>query len=706
MPDRNSFRAVVRCVFLLVAWALPLAAQTWTLHGPQSRHSHTAVYDPTTKNMIIFGGQATATNADLNDVWLGQTSTNQNDSFQQLLPSGSAPAARYGHVATYDSSTNRMTIFGGGEGNPGNCEDDVWILENANGQGAASWIQPATSGTAPPKRLYSAGAWDSNTNTLMLFGGNNCGTTYYDDVWTLTNANGEGGTSAWKKLKPTGTAPAARESASVVYDSENNILIVFGGESGSKTSYKDVWILTHANGQGGTAAWTELAPTGTGPVARTGQTATYDQTNSRMTIFGGNANGTTLTDSWVLTGANGQSGTPAWVQLATQGTAPSLAYHSAVYDAADDLMYVFAGSSTADKLQVNDHAFTLTDANGLESGAKWYLGGPPVRYGHSAFYDAVSNGLFIFGGQHSSTNLDFADYWEAYDVIGSSNLKWTTVTSNGSKPSARFGHTGLYDSGSNHFMVFGGATGYPAPCVNDYHVLTNANNTGGGPVWSAVTPSGAAPAARYRQASVYVASTNQIVLFGGNNCSTTYYNDVWILSNANNSGAKPAWAELTVTGSQPSARQSASAVYDPTTNALIVYGGDAGGAPDGDIWILSHADGSGGTSEWTELTPANSGPVARSGHTATYDSVHNIMTIYGGFSGTAVLNDAWVLSNANGTGGKAEWTQLAANQPRRFHTSDYDASTNELITFGGQTNVQPLDPVSDIYTLTEANGQP
>jgi hypothetical protein len=180
---------------------------------------------------------------------------------------------------------------------------------------------------------------------------------------------------------------------------------------------------------------------------------------------------------------------------------------------------------------------------------------------------------------------------------------------------------------------------------------------------------------------------------------------VWILSNANNT-AKPSWSELTTTGTTPAARQSASAVYDPTTNALIVYGGDAGGTPDGDVWILSHADGSGGSSEWTELTPANSGPVARSGHTATYDSVHNIMTIYGGFSGTAVLEDAWALSNANGTGGKAEWTQLATNQPRRFHTSDYDASTNELITFGGQTNVQPLDPVSDIYTLTEANGQP
>jgi hypothetical protein len=655
--------------------------------------------------MIIFGGQATASDTDLNDVWLGLTATSENDSFQQLSPSGTAPTARYGHVATYDSATNRMTIFGGGEGNPGPCEHDVWILEDANGQGTASWIQPTTSGTGPSKRIYSGGAWDSNSNTLMLFGGNDCGKTYYDDVWTLANANGEGGTSTWKKLKPSGTKPAARESASVVYDSTHNVLIIFGGDSGS-TSYNDVWILTNANGQGGTPAWTELSPAGTAPVARTGQTGIYDQTDNRVTIFGGNADGVTLTDSWILTGANGQSGTPTWVQLSTQGTAPSLAYHSAVYDAAANQMFAFAGSSTADKLQVNDHAFTLTDANGLESGAKWYLGGPPVRYGHSAFYDSVTNSLFVFGGQHSTTNLNFGDYWQASDVIGSTNLKWSVVLSNGTKPSPRFGHTGLYDSTSNRMMIFGGATGFPAPCVNDYHLLTFANNSGGAPGWSVITTSGTAPAARYRQASVYVATTNQIVIFGGNNCATTYYNDVWILSDANNSGAKPSWAELTTTTTKPAVRQSASAVYDSTTNALIVYGGDSGGNPFNDIWILSHADGSGGSSAWTELTPSNSGPVARSGHTATYDSVHNLMTVYGGFSGKAVLDDAWVLSNANGTGGKAEWTQLAANQPRRFHTSDYDASTNELITYGGQTGVEPLDPVSDIYTLTEANGQP
>jgi galactose oxidase-like protein len=691
--------------FLVAACSSLVNAQTWTLHGPSSRHSHSAVWDPNSAQMIIFGGQESASNTDLNDVWLGKTSTNQDDSFSQELPTGTAPAGRYGHVATYDSVSNRMTIFGGALGLPSPCANDVWILSSANGRGGVpSWSQLSPSGTAPVARLYSGGAYDPNTNSMMIFGGNNCSTGYFNDVWVLSNANGEGGSSAWTQLTPSGTPPAARESGTAVYDSTNNILMIYGGDAGG-APFGDVWILSNANGTGGTPVWTQLSPTGTAPMARTGQTAIYDSVNDRMTIFGGVTSGITLTDSWVLTFANAIGGTPAWVQIATQGTAPSLAYHSAVYDSKLDNMYVFAGSSSADKLATNDHAFTLSGANGISSkGFKWFLGGPPVRYSHSAFYDSVTNGLFVFAGAHATTLL-FNDYWEAVDVIGSSNLDWVQMLPKGTKPSPRWGHTGLYDSTSNRLMIFAGATAANT-CVNDYHVLENANNKGGTMTWLAVTPTGTAPAIRTRHASVYVPSTNQLIIFGGYSCKTTYYNDVWILSNANDLTATPSWQQLVIPGTKPTARESSSAVYDPTTNSLIVYGGDKGGAPTGDIWILSNADGSGGTPAWTELTPSNNGPVARSGHTATYDSVNNVMTIYAGSSGAALLSDAWVLSGANGTAGAATWTQLPSGQIRRFQSSEYDPTSDQMITFGGATGLVPQDPSSDLYTLTDANDLP
>ena len=684
-------------------------AQVWTLEGPPTRHSHTAVFDPISAQMIIFGGQQTTTNSDLNDVWLGATSTNQSDSFTQLHPTGSIPAGRYGHVAAYDSNTNRMIVFGGATGSPAPCVKDVWILDGANGKsGASTWISQSPSGTAPVARAYAAGAFDPHSNSLIVFGGNNCANGYLNDVWVLSSANGEAGTPAWTKLTISGTAPSPRESASAVYDSVNNVLTVYGGDAG--IAFGDVWVLSNANGSGGTPTWRQLLPSGAAPNPRTGQTGVYDSVNNRMTIFGGLFNNVTLTDSWVLTSANG-IGAPSWVQIKTTGTAPSLSYHSAVYNPTLAQMYVFAGKSTADKLQTNSHAFTLTGANGLTTGQRWILGGPAVRYSAATFYDLATNSVFVFGGQHALKNLNFNDYWQASNVIGSSNLKWTMLAPKGPNPSMRFGHTGVYDASSDRFMVFGGGGGFPSPCLNDYHVLQHANGQGGSPTWLTVGITGKIPAVRTLHASAYDSATNTLMIFGGYNCISTYFNDVWVLKNANDV-TQPTWTQLIPSGTPPSVRESTSAVYDSTTNTLIVYGGDklygtnVGVTPLGDLWLLSHANGNGGTPTWTQLVPAGKGPSARSGHTAVYDAQNNLMTVFGGFDGKNVLTDAWVLSNANGTGGNATWAQLPSGLAHRYHSSQYVPTSNEMITFGGTTGLQPLVPVADVDTLTNANGKP
>jgi hypothetical protein len=680
-----------------------LHAQVWSVQGPPSRHSQSAVYDPTSQQMIIFGGQetGTTTTTDLNDTWLGVTSTDQNDSFTQLFPTGTLPTARYGHVVTYNSTSNQMTIFGGGEGSPLTCANDVWVLSGANGQnGTPAWAESSPTGSAPAARVYAAGAYDPNTNSMIIFGGNNCSTGYYNDVWVLSNATGAGSASTWTRLRPSGSPPSQRESASAIYDSVNNILTIYAGDAGAKP-LSDVWTLSNANGTGGTPVWTRLAPTGRPPYARTGQAATYDSDSNRMTIFGGSNDSNTLYDSWILTNANG-IGSSSWIDLTTDGTAPSLAYQSAVYDSSADEMYVFGGSSSANKLQPQSHAFTLTNANGLGSvEAEWYLGGPAARYGQTAFYDSVTDSWFVFGGEHSSSGPIFGDYWQVPNIMASSNLTWNKLLQSGTLPTARYGQTGLYDSGGDRLILFGGSTG---KCQNDYHVLKYANYQGGVPDWVSLTPSGTAPAARTWQASAYAAASDSAIIFGGFNCKSTYFNDVWVANNASDAATLPSWTELSPSGTGPSVRESASAVYDPTTNALILYGGDAGGNPFGDIWVLSNANGSGGTPAWTELQPSNTGPSARSGHTAIYDSVNNIMTIYGGYDGTNVLSDVWILSNANGQGGTPAWTQSAEGQPRRWASSDYDSATDEMITFGGASSVNPIDPTSDLHTLTEANG--
>ena len=277
--------------------AAPGRAQTWTQAGIPSRFSHTAIFDPATKRMVVFGGQNSSTNSNLNDLWQVSTSTVKFVTETQQNPSGTIPAARYGHAAIYDGVSNRMTIFGGGTGAPSPCENDVWILAMANGQGGTpTWMPISPSGTAPAARYRHNGVYDPTTNSMIVFGGSNCASGYFNDVWVLSNANGEGGTPAWTKLSPSGKLPAAREASSAIYDSVNNILTIYGGDAGGG-NFGDMWTLSHANGQGGTPVWTQLTVAGTAPYTRSGHSALYDSANNRMIIFGGFHATRTLSDT-------------------------------------------------------------------------------------------------------------------------------------------------------------------------------------------------------------------------------------------------------------------------------------------------------------------------------------------------------------------------------------------------------------------------
>lgn len=125
-----------------------------------------------------------------------------------------------------------------------------------------------------------------------------------DDVWVLSYANGLGGTPQWTQLVPRGN-PGGRYAHTAVYDIENNRMIVFGGSSVSNSEgfLNDGWILSNANGLNGTSAWTQVITTNGLPSARYGHTAIYDSTNNQMTIFAG-INSKSLSDVWVLDNAD------------------------------------------------------------------------------------------------------------------------------------------------------------------------------------------------------------------------------------------------------------------------------------------------------------------------------------------------------------------------------------------------------------------
>jgi hypothetical protein len=366
MESKKEMRYPALVCVALGMLAATAAAQTWKSAGPAPRWGHSAVLDATTNRMVEFGGVIPTSNTNsgvnLNDVWR----LDNNLVWTSVKPTGTAPAPRLWHSAVYDPGSNHMIIFGGAEGSSSPCANDVWVLTNANGNGGTpEWSQLNPSGGLPSLRAQHGAAYDPNTNTMIMYGGQDCFSTLYGDVWILSNANGLGGTPTWTQLSPTGGGPGPREiTGGVAYDVTNNNFIVFGGVFNSMV-FNDVWVLSHANGQGGTPAWTKLSPSGTLPPARVGNSTIYDAKGNRLTIFGGADATGLLGDVWVLSHANGQGGRPKWTKLGPFSLfAESRYYHTAVYNERTNRMTVFGGSTTSDAGTSTNDVWVLNHANG------------------------------------------------------------------------------------------------------------------------------------------------------------------------------------------------------------------------------------------------------------------------------------------------------------------------------------------------------
>jgi hypothetical protein len=377
-----SSRIVAIVFLILVAFVGRTEAQTWTLLAPSGSpptgrgfHGVRSVYDPTSNRMVFFGGWeggGGVYDGNRNDTWALTNANGLGGTPQwiQLLPQGNLPLPRSGNSTVYDPTNNRMIVFGGCDGGCFPTLNDVWVLTNANGLGGTpAWISLPTSGGGPAPRTDHTAVYDESSNTMIVFGGqdgggNGCST--YSDIWVLSNANGLGGTSTWTQLTPAGGPPPGQYGPTAVYDPATNQMTVFGGGgivNGICQDSNATWTLSNANGKGGAPVWTNLTPEGapSSPMARAFHSAVYDSVTDRMTIFGGG--GTALfNDVWVLSNANAFGGMPAWVQISPSGTLPvARNSQSAILDDVNNRMVIFGGSTDAGPL--ND-VWVLTNENG------------------------------------------------------------------------------------------------------------------------------------------------------------------------------------------------------------------------------------------------------------------------------------------------------------------------------------------------------
>lgn len=328
--------------------------QVWTrVHPdgapPVARAGHTAVYDSTGDRMILFGGRSNA--GVLNDVWVLTKAVGFDyPAWVKLTPSGTAPVARTNATAIYDAASNRMTVFGGETGaSPAAALDDAWVLTNANGLGGPPAWLPLVPPSTPPARTVHAAAYDRVTNRMIVFGGrtlpSDCASSL-NDVWVLVNANGLGGIPEWSLLSPTGTGPSARSHASTAWDAPTGRLIVTGGDACGSADL-GTWVLANGHGLGGSPVWTALAPTRLPAAGWTLARHVYDAEYRWIDAFGGSVGGAYVDTAYTLSPADG-SGSPDWYGRNFYGTRPTpRAFHSMVLSPASHVAVVFGGITSS-----------------------------------------------------------------------------------------------------------------------------------------------------------------------------------------------------------------------------------------------------------------------------------------------------------------------------------------------------------------------
>jgi len=261
-------------------WNYDSTANIWneivTTNKPSERSGHTMVYDAASHKTILFGGWDE--NIGLtNETWIFDSQTNR---WTEVYPN-SSPENRQSQAMYYDPIFQKVILFGGYR-DSGPHFSDTWEYNYSNN----TWTELNPS-NSPSGRYGSRIVYDPINQRAILFGGR--ATTIMDDTWIYYYGN-----NTWTELNTTGS-PDTRYWHGMVYDSHNQKVIVFGGrhDGAPGDALEDTWILDPSTNQ-----WTEVLPT-SHPSNRMDFSMVYDTNSQKTVLFGGfRFPGNSLGDAW------------------------------------------------------------------------------------------------------------------------------------------------------------------------------------------------------------------------------------------------------------------------------------------------------------------------------------------------------------------------------------------------------------------------
>ncbi|MDZ4805493.1 MAG: galactose oxidase-like domain-containing protein [Candidatus Eisenbacteria bacterium] len=354
----------------------------------------------------------------------------------------------------------------------------------------------------------------------------------------------------------------------------------------------------------------------------------------QMVAFGG-ADDATVHDDLALAGLRGLA-TDEWVPAAAPGPRPPPRDgHVAVFDRSVTTNFpgtgysylqrvvVFGGADAGGSVLGDVWALTRTEL----SDWRWSMLSPepdPVHGFPASRRDHLAaydgpDSSLVIFGGRDGAGLALGDAWKLFLRRGAQG-RWSRLApAGGDMTLPRWLGAGAFDASGRRLFVFGGR-GDGGLRADVWQLTTNAS-----PAWTKLNPSGTAPTPREGAVAVYDVPGNRLVIFGGRAAGQLQSDALGVTV-----GGSPAWSAITSTADpvagRPSARWRASAVYDDEQRRLVLFGGDStlavGSGAAGDLWHLDFR----GTPAWKRHQSAGpNGP--RAGHTAVLDPrlIHSVL---------------------------------------------------------------------------------
>ena len=280
--------------------------------GPVARAIHRMTYDSTRQRVVLFGGRLSTAEM-VNDTW-------EWDGEYWTLVHTLGPAPRGAHALAFDSARSRTVCFGGLSKleDPASAFGDTWEWDGTD------WTQIADTG--PVARSFHVMAYDSDRGRVILFGGQ-AGDGFLNDTWEWDGIR-------WTQLAETG--PSARDACGSAYDTSRKRIVIFGGEilldGGQIANVGETW-------EFGEAVWTKVATAGPGPIV--GPLMVYTGSD---TLLYNPTDGTT----WTWNGAH-------WTERQRFGPG-SRSGAAAAYDSRRERVVLFGGGLLQDTWELSEIA--------------------------------------------------------------------------------------------------------------------------------------------------------------------------------------------------------------------------------------------------------------------------------------------------------------------------------------------------------------